>query len=127
MADQKDLQAFRELQDKLNVNTGFAQAVQQQLQRAKISVKRSQLTLEELSSMSSEVPMYRQVGKAYFLAPAQQVITDLKQDIQASEEEAQRLTQQQEHATKAIIATEGELRELMKSHPEIVKQLAAMA
>ncbi|KAF6260715.1 hypothetical protein COO60DRAFT_855897 [Scenedesmus sp. NREL 46B-D3] len=123
---QEDLQPFIELQEKLAMNISFQQAVQQQLQRSMISTKRSELTLQELSSMSNSVPMYKQVGKAYFMAPMQQVVDELKDDISGSQDEAKKLVQQREHADKAIRATEAEIQELMKAHPEAVKQLAAM-
>ncbi|WIA13018.1 hypothetical protein OEZ85_006628 [Tetradesmus obliquus] len=123
---QEDLQPFIELQEKLAMNISFQQAVQQQLQRAMVSTKRSELTLQELSSMSSSVPMYKQVGKAYFMAPMQQVVDELKDDIKGSQDEGKKLLQQKEHADKAIRATEAEMQELMKAHPEAVRQLAAL-
>ncbi|WIA33171.1 hypothetical protein OEZ86_006318 [Tetradesmus obliquus] len=123
---QEDLQPFIELQEKLAMNISFQQAVQQQLQRAMVSTKRSELTLQELSSMSSSVPMYKQVGKAYFMAPMQQVVDELKDDIKGSQDEGKKLLQQKEHADKAIRATEAEMQELMKAHPEAVRHLAAL-
>lgn len=60
------------------------------------------------------------------MAPMQQMVGDLKDDISASNDEVRRLLQQKEHAEKAIKATEAEIQELMKAHPEAVKQLAAM-
>eukprot|EP00882_Tetradesmus_deserticola_P020166 GHRQ01021737.1.p2 GENE.GHRQ01021737.1~~GHRQ01021737.1.p2 ORF type:complete len:133 (+),score=52.21 GHRQ01021737.1:1836-2234(+) len=124
---QEDLQPFIELQEKLAMNISFQQAVQQQLQRSMISTKRSELTLQELASMSNSVPMYKQVGKAYFMAPMQQVVDELKDDVKSSQDEAKKLAQQKEHADKAIRASEAEIQELMKAHPEAVKQLVAMS
>jgi predicted nucleic acid-binding Zn-ribbon protein len=55
-----------------------------------------------------------------------QVVDELKDDIKGSQDEAKKLMQQKEHADKAIKATEAEMQELMKAHPEAVKQLAAL-
>lgn len=60
------------------------------------------------------------------MAPMQHISSELKDDISSSQDEVKKLLQQQEHAEKAIRATEGELKELMKAHPEAVRQLAAM-
>jgi septal ring factor EnvC (AmiA/AmiB activator) len=60
------------------------------------------------------------------MAPMQQVVDELKDDIKGSQDEGKKLMQQREHADKAIRATEAEIQELMKAHPEAVKQLAAM-
>jgi hypothetical protein len=49
----------------------------------------------------------------------------MKGDLKACEEEASRLGAQQQHAAKAVAATEGELRELFKANPELGRQLAA--
>jgi predicted nucleic acid-binding Zn-ribbon protein len=56
----------------------------------------------------------------------QQMVDELKDDIKGSQDEGKKLMQQREHADKAIRATEAEIQELMKAHPEAVKQLAAM-
>jgi predicted nucleic acid-binding Zn-ribbon protein len=56
----------------------------------------------------------------------QQVVDELQDDIKAAQDEGKKLMQQREHADKAIRATETEIQELMKAHPEAVKQLAAM-
>lgn len=126
MASEEVVKALAELQDKMMLHGSFAQAVQQQLQRARISTKRSELTLDELSHMSEDVPVYKQVGKAYFMAPMQQVTSELKDDIKGSQDEVKKLVQQQEHAEKALRATESEIKELMKAHPEVARHLAAL-
>jgi chromosome segregation ATPase len=61
----------------------------------------------------------------YLLEPQQQLVDELKSDMQASEEEVGRLGQQQQHVVKAMAATEEELRELFKQHPELRRQLTA--
>eukprot|EP00775_Hariotina_reticulata_P011300 gene11300-11450_t len=119
-----DLQALAELKDKMDIGVAVAAQVQSQLQRAKINKRRSELTLQELSQIPDSVPMYKQVGKAYFLAPMQQLVGDLQDDIKIMEDEAKRLAQQLQHAEKSISATEGELKELIQSHPELRKQIA---
>ncbi|KAF8067332.1 pfdn1 [Scenedesmus sp. PABB004] len=123
---QADIAAFKELQDKLKMNVAFAENVAQQLGRARVTARRAELTLEELSQMSADVPMYKQVGKAYFMAPMPEVVSELRDDIKASQDEVKRFAQQREHADKAIAEAEKELRELMKAHPEAIKQLMAM-
>jgi chromosome segregation ATPase len=60
------------------------------------------------------------------MAPQPQLADELKEDIQGLKDEAKKLLQQKEHADKAIKATEAEMQELMKAHPEAVKQLAAL-
>jgi chaperonin cofactor prefoldin len=93
--------------------------------RARLNARRAELTLEELSALSSDVPVYKQVGKAYFMAPMQQLKEELKEDIAARQDEAKRCVQQKDHADKAIAAAENELRELIKSHPEALRMLTA--
>lgn len=55
-----------------------------------------------------------------------QIKDELNDDTKASQEELKKYVQQQERAAKAAKATEDELKELMKAHPEIVRQLAAI-
>lgn len=57
----------------------------------------------------------------------QAVLDELQGDLQASKDEVARLSTQQQHALKALAATEAELRELFKSQPELGRQLAAAA
>lgn len=61
----------------------------------------------------------------YLLEPLPQVLEELQEELKASQETVKRLTQQREHATKALAATESELRELFKTRPELGRQLAA--
>lgn len=55
----------------------------------------------------------------------QQLVGNLQDDIKSTDDEAKRLAQQLQHAEKSISATEGELKELIQSHPELRKQVAA--
>jgi len=57
------------------------------------------------------------------MAPMQQVRDDLKDDISSLDEELKRLTQQQQHAAKALAATEAEVQELFKTSPGLTRQL----
>eukprot|EP00877_Chromochloris_zofingiensis_P000415 jgi/Chrzof1/10374/Cz04g39170.t1 len=81
-------------------------------------MKRTALTLEELSALPDDATTYKPVGKSYFLTPKQQLVQQLQENITSDNEEVTKLNQQKEHAEKAIMATENEIRELIKQHPE---------
>jgi septal ring factor EnvC (AmiA/AmiB activator) len=55
----------------------------------------------------------------------QQLVGDLQDDIKSTDDEGKRLAQQLQHAEKTINATEGELKELIQSHPELQARIAA--
>lgn len=57
------------------------------------------------------------------MAPMQQLQDELKEDVSGLGDVVKRLTQQQQHAAKALAATEAEVQELFKSNPELTRQL----
>lgn len=59
----------------------------------------------------------------YLMAPMQQLQDELKEDVSGLGDVVKRLTQQQQHAAKALAATEAEVQELFKSSPELTRQL----
>lgn len=61
------------------------------------------------------------------MAPMQQVRDELKDDVSSLGDEMKRLTQQQQHAAKALAATEAEVQELFKANPELTRQLMPAA
>jgi hypothetical protein len=57
------------------------------------------------------------------MAPMQQLQDELKEDVSGLGDVVKRLTQQQQHAVKALAATEVEVQELFKSNPELTRRL----
>lgn len=94
--------------------------VQSQQRRAGVNMRRAQLTLDELSAVPDAAPMFRSVGKAYFLAPKQELVGDLEADIKASKDQLAELQKQAERAQKGAEDIQNELREVARDNPKAV-------
>ncbi|KAI8473483.1 MAG: hypothetical protein J3K34DRAFT_410879 [Monoraphidium minutum] len=115
--EDKDAQALLELRDKLEMNGAYLNMVQNQQRRTGVNLRRAQLTLEEVSALPEAVPMYKSVGKAYFMAPRGELVTELTGDVKAAQDQMAELERQQERAAKAIKGIEGEVAEVARGNP----------
>ncbi|KIY96930.1 prefoldin subunit 1 [Monoraphidium neglectum] len=115
--EDKDAQTLLELRDKLEMNGAYLAMVQNQQRRTGVNLRRAQLTLDEVQALPESVAMYKAVGKAYFLAPKAELVSELSGDVKAGQDQAAELERQQERAVKAIKAIEGEVAEVARGNP----------
>ncbi|KAL0026057.1 hypothetical protein WJX79_005884 [Trebouxia sp. C0005] len=76
--DERDKQAFLELQEKLVDQTKKKKQVAAQLRSCDTEQKRAVLTAEELNNLPDDAKTYEQIGRAYFLMPKLQLLQDRK-------------------------------------------------
>ncbi|KAL0051562.1 hypothetical protein WJX82_009818 [Trebouxia sp. C0006] len=76
--DERDRQAFLELQEKLVDQTRKKKQVAAQLRSCDTEQKRAVLTAEELNNLPDDAKTYEQIGRAYFLMPKLQLLQDRK-------------------------------------------------
>lgn len=102
------------------------QQVRQSQQRAATQLRRAELTLEELKPLPENAAVFRPLGRAYASASRADLVAELERACAEAREEASKLGVQAERAETQLRATEGELRELVRSAPEAAAALMRM-
>ncbi|KXZ49721.1 hypothetical protein GPECTOR_20g578 [Gonium pectorale] len=124
--EQKHLQEFAELQDKVLLQTDMATRVAQQERVLAIQRQRSILTGKELSAMPDGTAMYKSIGRAYFFSPKADVLKGLEEKASGLEADIKKLAEQRQAIDKKMADTEAQIRELLQQSPVLARRLGAV-
>lgn len=125
--DERDRQAFMELNEKMIEQTTKKKQLAAQLRSHETEQKRAVLTAEELSSLPDSARTYDQIGRAYFLKPKSQVLQDRKDTAISCQAEIKTLKETQSAVQRALAAVENEFRELLQHSPALQKAVSRPA
>ncbi|EFJ40257.1 hypothetical protein VOLCADRAFT_110092 [Volvox carteri f. nagariensis] len=124
--DERAIQEFNELQDKVIMQAEMFQRTQQQERMLGIQRQRCVLTKQELQSMPDSTTMYKSIGRAYFCSPKGEVLKELDEKAASIEADAKSLREQRDAIEKKMKDTEVQLRELIGQSPALVRRLGAV-
>ncbi|CAL5219867.1 g1786 [Coccomyxa viridis] len=122
--EDRERQTFVELKNKMVDQSMKLKNIQQHITVMARKGRRSALTAEELKGVPEDAKTFRNIGKAYFLAPRNEIISDLQQSQQIMASEINDLNANKTALEKSLKGVEAELRELLTSSPALAQQLA---
>ncbi|GLC44278.1 hypothetical protein PLESTB_000760300 [Pleodorina starrii] len=125
-SEERALQEFSELQDKVIGQAEYSSRVQQQERLLGIQRQRCILTKQELQAMPDQTIMYKSIGRAYFCSPKPDVLKELDDKAAQMEGDAKSLREQREALDKKMKDTEAQLRELIGQSPALARRLGAV-
>ncbi|PAA88159.1 hypothetical protein BOX15_Mlig003430g1 [Macrostomum lignano] len=108
-------EAITQLQQKklqTNQQLMFQSRQMDQLQK---DVRHRQLVLEELSSISPEGRVYSSVGRMFMLQPVDEIRTEIRTKISASEDKAKTLEANKTYLEQSLKEAENNLREMIQA------------
>uniref|UniRef100_A0A7S0RGI1 Prefoldin subunit 1 n=1 Tax=Chlamydomonas leiostraca TaxID=1034604 RepID=A0A7S0RGI1_9CHLO len=120
--DEDEKVAF-ELQERLLMSHQTLARLQNQDLSAVRRKKQVELMISEMKALPDNTVMYKSVGKAYFLSPKTDLVSEAEGTVQAVSTEIESIKTQRGVVEQKLKETEGELRELITSHPELRRQL----
>ncbi|CAK0764041.1 hypothetical protein CVIRNUC_003118 [Coccomyxa viridis] len=123
--EDREKQTFVELKNKMVNQSMQLKSMQQQVAVLARQGRRSALTVEELKGFPEDAKTYRTIGKAYFLAPRNEIISGLEQSQQSMVSNINDLNAKRAAVENSLKGVESELRELLTSSPALAQQLAA--
>lgn len=125
--DERDKQAFLELQEKLVDQTKKKKQVAAQLRSCDTEQKRAVLTAEELNNLPDDAKTYEQIGRAYFWMPKLQLLQDRKDTAVSRQADIKALKETQTSVQSAIEAVENEFKELLQHSPALQQAVSRSA
>ncbi|KAG2429553.1 hypothetical protein HXX76_010788 [Chlamydomonas incerta] len=129
MADKEEervLQEFSELQEKVMVQSEVMNRIMQQERMIGVHKQRAVLTKTELSAMPDSATMYKSIGKAYFASPKADILKNLDDTVSQYESDSKKLKDQREAIDQKMKDTEAQIRELLAQSPTLVRRLGAV-
>ncbi|GIL44173.1 hypothetical protein Vafri_1702 [Volvox africanus] len=124
--DERAVQEFNELQDKVMMQAELHHRVQQQERMLGVQRQRSSLTKQELEKMPDQTTMYKSIGRAYFCSPKTEVLKELDEKVAQLDADSKSLREQRDTVEKKMKDTEAQLRELLGQSPALVRRLGAV-
>uniref|UniRef100_A0A7S3RAI2 Prefoldin subunit 1 n=1 Tax=Dunaliella tertiolecta TaxID=3047 RepID=A0A7S3RAI2_DUNTE len=110
----EDEKAYMELHDRMLESSQALYKINTQ-ERLKLKFKtRSELMLAELKAMPDDVRAYKSIGKAYFLAPKSEVMTEAETEISSLGSELKSLQAQRGIVQQKVKEAESEILELRR-------------
>lgn len=108
-------QAMQELRQLEQDKTIRIELIERQIAAKSRNVMRSKLTLEELSALPKDVPMYRTVGKCFMLQESTAILASIKSEADTDNSDVESLK-------KSKTVLEGSLKSSRENIQEMLRQ-----
>jgi len=125
--DDKDKQAFMDLQKRLWTEANNLKKVETQAKTAEQDKRRAELTLQEIGAMPEDVNTYRTIGRAFILVPKDDMQKELENAIAKNENVVKESKGSKVYLEKAVKETEDNIRELLRNSPALASHIAGVA
>ena len=125
--DDKDRQAFLELQQRMYRETQNLKRLEQQQLQSVREKRKNELCLQELGTLPGDVNCYRTVGRTFVLVSRDDMCRELEQSVSDNEDFVKNSKDKKTYLEKQVKEAEDDIRELLKSAPALAKQIAGVA
>mmetsp|Transcript_4052 Transcript_4052/g.4625 ORF Transcript_4052/g.4625 Transcript_4052/m.4625 type:complete len:129 (-) Transcript_4052:459-845(-) len=120
--DEKTQSEFFELQQKMMENASKLKSVNASQKNKQSDIKRSELTVQELSEMSDDTVTYKTVGRAFMYVPKLELQKEIEDHAKELAAEIESLQSQEQYLRKQEKESENNMKEFIQGNPALKAQ-----